>query len=953
MSTNNNPAMGEWFARLKSEINLHDLADRLDMQRHGREGNYFSPSRKEKHPSLSIYDNHPKFGNGWKDHAADIGGTTIDLVIYAGRANDPMEAAKLLGEWYAIPRPSREKSAVPERKSTADYIADRCLKDTEPAVAYLTGRGISEEVIRSAIRRRSIGWNTWTSTKVPEGEPGHGGPGVAFIVRSLAGAKVVAVDMRYLDPALNGDVKTQCQGDKRGHVWTSDLARLKRANTVYAVESPINALSIETALANYPGVAAVAILGVSNTDIDWSWARGKKVIVAMDHSDRLDEKYRTRPGMEAAWKVADALTACDIANRLVDMLDWEEGEDINDVLRDHGAEELRIRLKKLDQWLIPGQPSVDADRRHQLEGRRRVFLQGHDLAVYWRFRCLDDFTLYVEEFKERKDDDGSALPPREDFGDLCSFRVAGLSRLRIQSHLATINGMPDNQPETVFGISCQLARNGSHLQREVVTGDKLYNLEWWKAKFGHIWNPAKFARMVNILERSADLAARDVVNFVGLAWRGEELAALEGNDCFFVEPQKQCLYNNMSFPRGSTQNARAVIAAYQATFKENAAAIGLVWGLGAHLKNVLGFYPHFQMQAEKGSGKSKLLESMQATLAFQVLSGQMLKTDHRRRASVSWTTHPVGWDEFSKLPKSILSDIDGLLQSTYRSEFTRVGATLTPYLMCAPVLLAGEEVDVESLQSKICRSSLSVAKQGAIIPHELPQFPVWEWLQFLASVDPARIRDTHKRYVAFCQQRGRAGEGDATAKRMMENYAAIMTAWALLTEFAGIDIGQGDFLEDIIAEMNAHIADTDGTRLPWVWIMEILLSELAAQRFDHPYCWGDHAIDGRKLAAKKQDNKDWLADVADGEENECLFVMPSHVMDHLSTAPHLRAKFDHLPVKTGRIFKRQLLQSGVVVDPDCEKTIRRGRQGHMVAISISKLAQLGLHAAPVIDRGAY
>jgi hypothetical protein len=67
---------------------------------------------------------------------------------------------------------------------------------------------------------------------------------------------------------------------------------------------------------------------------------------------------------------------------------------------------------------------------------------------------------------------------------------------------------------------------------------------------------------------------------------------------------------------------------------------------------------------------------MQATLAFQVLSGQMLKTD-RRRALASYTSHPVGWDESSRLPKATFSDIDGLLQSTCRFEFTRAGATLT------------------------------------------------------------------------------------------------------------------------------------------------------------------------------------------------------------------------------------------------------------------------------------
>lgn len=927
---NNAAAMAEWFTRLKNEIDLEDLANRLGMKQLGSKGNWFSPARKEKQPSLSIYVGHKTHGTGWKDHTSGDGGSTIDLVIYAGQANDAMDAANLLADWYGIARPSRERSAVPERKSTEEYIAERCLQDPEPAVAYLTGRGIAESVVREAIRRKSVGWNNWTSTKVPEGEPGHGGPGVAFIVRGMAGGKVMAVDLRYADALLNGGVKTQCQGEKAGYFWTSDMARLKRAHTVYVVESPINALSIETALLDSKHVAVVAIRGVANTHLDWSWARGKKVLIALDHADKLNEQSGKRAGMVAAWALLDAMTAQDIGARMVDMLDWEEGEDINDVLANHGAEELRIRLKKIDQWLIAGQCAGNADQRHQQEGRRRIWLQGHDLDVYWRYRCLDDFTRHVDEFKERKDDEGNPLPPREEIGDLCSFRVASLSRLRIQSHLSTINGTPDNQPETVFGISCQLARNGPVLQREVITGDKLYNLEWWKAKFGHIWNPAKFARMVNILERSADLAAREVVNFVGLAWRNTGLSALEGNDCFFVEPQKQCLYYNMNFPRGSQQDARRVILAYQETFKENAAAMCLVWLLGAHLKTVLGFFPHFQMQAEKGSGKSKLLESLQATVAFQVLSGQMLKTDHRRRASVSYTSHPVGWDEFSKLPKSILSDIDGLLQSTYRFEFTRVGASLTPYLMCAPVLLAGEEVDAESLQSKLCRCSLSVAKQGAIIPHELPQFPVWEWLQFLASVEPSRIRDLHKRYVEYCKKHGRAAEGDATATRMMENYAGIMSAWSLLCEFAGIDVQQGGFIRDMVTEMNAHIADTDGARLPWVWIVEILLSEIAAQRYEHPFCWGEHVVDG--------------------VEHECLFVLPSHVMDHLSTAPHLRAKFDALPIKTARIFKRQLLASGVVVDADCEKTIRRGRQGHMVAISVARLTELGLHASPVIDR---
>jgi len=63
---------------------------------------------------------------------------------------------------------------------------------------------------------------------------------------------------------------------------------------------------------------------------------------------------------------------------------------------------------------------------------------------------------------------------------------------------------------------------------------------------------------------------------------------------------------------------------------------------------------------------------------------------------------------------------------------------------------------------------------------------------------------------------------------MMENYAAILTAWQILSDFAKIPNEQGHFTENLPGEINKHIADTDSIRLPWVWIMEILLSEIDA-----------------------------------------------------------------------------------------------------------------------------
>jgi hypothetical protein len=43
--------------------------------------------------------------------------------------------------------------------------------------------------------------------------------------------------------------------------------------------------------------------------------------------------------------------------------------------------------------------------------------------------------------------------------------------------------------------------------------------------------------------------------------------------------------------------------------------------------------------------------------------------------------------------------------------------------------------------------------------------------------------------------------------------------------------------------MNEHVANTDGIRLSWVWIMEILLSEIDAGKFEHPYTWDTYRHD--------------------------------------------------------------------------------------------------------------
>ena len=341
--------------RLKEIIDLHDLAEKLGLERPGGAGgNYRSPGHKDSSPSLSLF---PKdFATGFKDHSdPDKRGDCVALYQYV-MGGEAVAAVKALCEMYGIEYTlgKESRSTEPKReKSRAEYIAERCLAQPIKALDYLMKeRGISERVARHAIDRKAVGWNDFKSTKVEPGKPGHGGDAAAFIVRTLNPGHIVAVDLRYLDPALNGNVKTQCQGEKDGYGWVSDIRRLHSARTVYVVESPINALSLECVIR--PDEAAFAIRGVGNVEnIDWAWARGKQIIVVFDNDEpfpafkddgKPHPQAGIRPGLKAAWALHERLTALDISALLVDQADWEVN-DCNDFLK-HVVATMNAHIKE-------------------------------------------------------------------------------------------------------------------------------------------------------------------------------------------------------------------------------------------------------------------------------------------------------------------------------------------------------------------------------------------------------------------------------------------------------------------------------------------------------------------------------------------------------------------------------------------------------------------------------
>lgn len=887
---------------IKRQVNIHDLAARLGLVQPEKGGNYRSPHHPDKSPSLQIGGT--KYPDGWYDHSSGQGGDCIDLVKYCLGLADTPEAMRWLAEQYglgetpALSGPTREKTLV-------EHIADQSRRNPDPARAYLASRAISAEVIDRAIRCGSVGYNDWTSPRKPAGSLGHGGPATAFIVRTPNPGRIVAVDLRYHDPALNGDVKTKSQGEKVGYPWCSDWRAVQRAHTVLIVESAINALSAETAIEEarfLSGWAAIATRGTSTIDGgDWRWLRGKRVVVCMDNDP--PDRHGKCPGREAAWRLHELLTADNIACHLVDQDGWAVN-DLNNLLTSVSLGDVARTLTRWEPWAIPGVPG------EMKKGRARVFLPSADYNAYYLFRVREDFTSWVEI---SEDEEGNEQLKNK---DLASFRLAGISKVTVASSISTMTGDPDHQPSVLFAVSAQTAFHGNELIRAVTTYEKMNQPEWWR-KLGTVWMPAQFMRLVNIWGRATHIGQRDAVNFVGLCYKNGKLRVNEGADCYFTNPEQQCPYHNLTFPSGDSRNAATVLRAYAKTLSHNAGLQLIVWGLGASLKVVLSFWPHLTLQARKGSGKSTVLERLSRSIGFTMFSGQSLQTEFRLVTSISHTSHPVGWEELSGRKIEVIDRAVALLQEDYKFTLTRRGSELTEFLLCAPVLLAGEDVPVRSLLGKVVR--VQIREKGPLIPDDLPVFPVRQWLDYLAKLDPAQVRKMHDAAVAFCQKYCRAPTHDDGAQRMVRNYAAVLVAWRLLLDFAGVQEAEFNFVPALIEEMNSHIAETGAEREPWVWILEVILNEIAAKAYPYPY----------------------RTDTLNGEE--VLYVRTAHVMHHLATKSGLKPIYDGLPVKSDRVFKRQLKDAGVILNDRADPTINGQRVGHMVALSLSKLAEYGLY----------
>lgn len=904
------------ISEIKARVGIIDLAERLGLKKdasasHNGNVMFHGPGGNGNTPSISMNADKGLFNDfaaGGK--ATGKGGSQIDLVMLC-RGGSVADAIGWICNEYGIIN-EREERAEKRERTLAETIADSCLKNLEThrgdMYQYLTGRGIAESAIDRAVLCKNIGFNTWHSPSKHPGEKFYGGPAVSFVIRRKNYSAPIAVDHRFVDADLNGGLKTQCHGTKEGMYWCADHSALAQAHTVVLVESSINALSVDSA--DLPGWIGLSVLGIGNWgSTDWSFLRGKKVIIGFD-KDKPDDKSKTGPGQRAAWEIYQHLVEMDIAVFLLDTTKWrrilgvnnedveEYGIDINDLLLWHGQQQLANAIKNIDKNMIPGVPKKHSGHRP------RVYIPPVDIGFYWRVRCEEQHTIFTKTVKV-KTPEGDEIYDEVDT-DMAGFRIANMSSVTISGPIATITGAHDDMPSTFYVSHVQTRRGQNILQRRVFN-DGLYDMKEWE-KLGAVFNPAQFKRTIAVMETLAANSNRKAANFVGLAWLEGKIRMNDGADCYFPEPaDEHSAYAKMSFHSGRQEDARTLVNAYQSTYGMNAAAIMLVWTVCSHLKMFAGFYPHMVIGAPKGSGKSKLIEYLGINTGILKFSGAGMN-EYRLRINSANTSFPVAYDELSNISKQAQVDLQQKMQTLYTADITKSKpkGRIVTHINFAPIMIGGEDVgNLDNVISKTVCATLVVDLRGKEIePHSLPKWPMRQWLEFLAGMSRDRFNTGLAEAKKYCLTH--AASRDQMAARMVGNYALVLFGWRLVCEFTGLPESHGNFVDCLMGEMNRHIQQTESSRQPWVWVMEKLA--FAMQRQEYPYPWDIQAVTIGSSTAT------------------CLLVKPKDVMDYIHTSKDLSEFRTRLPITTGNALRAQLKEADVLMKETVHPYIRWNQQ---------------------------
>lgn len=767
--------------QLRETVDLHDLAHRLNIQRHPG-GNYHAPWRPDRKASLSVFNENRK----WRDHGSNSGGSCIDLVMQIQGLN-ASEAMRYLHELYGFPMESTPKTAAPPKaESKAEYIWRTAKKNAGivQAAKYLTDvRKLPAEQV-AKWQDKVFGFSNWTPK---DGNPDAHGPATIFPVVNQDGV-VSAVNMRYL--ADGHDPKMRTIGEPSGCFFLPDLS-IKRSSVIWLVESPIDALTLVAA-----GCPAMAFLSASMAKaFPLSWLNDKQRLMILADGDEA--------GKGAAETLYHRAISAGITAQIVD---WS-----GDHKDPNAALQAGTTLETIQSWA----KNVKTD----------LFPVGGPWIPEGEFGRMRSFICNLDTTEFRTENDGG-----EKLEPVASYRIFRMDPIMVHDPTTALTGKKSGYSSHQTLITYRRS-DSPFMQKQIIDGDDVGKPTTWQ-KFGHLHNPRQMARILQTLGRD-QRHTQETVGVIGLVYVGGQLQLVDSKNSYLTD--EQCIYHRLVMPSAPQETASGIMQNMDGLFKNSLGLIALAWTLGSMMKVFLGFWPHLVVRAHHGSGKSVLVEDILSILTGCVhKEPSEIETRYRRMKMLSNHIYPVFLDEISRAKKADCNDFVDLLNSSYRAALRNHG-TSGQYLMAAPVCLIGQDNPVEdsAFSTKIIQFSIDDMKieSGLFAPRE--PFPVAEWAQWLiARWDREKAETRLKMHTESLTHQLKRDASDNNIGRFITNYAALQFAIEELFAFSGY---KNDIVWGVIRDiMNRHLGESVIIRRESVAILEQLVQEtnLAKRRED-------------------------------------------------------------------------------------------------------------------------
>ncbi len=748
---------------LKENINIHDLAIRLDVTRTDNKL-YVAVWRGEKMGSVKVNAEGSAFcdhGNGRK------GGSVIDFMMQA-RGLSFNDALDELAKMYSLGHIQKEYRTrysqqldQPKQKPAgkkADWLflwnQSRKHKDLSIATGYLSNE---RKIPADALKKLQYGFSDYA----PANAAAQHGNAVVFPIQDIAG-KVIAHNLCYLAKKhpVGKRITDSCSG---GFYSPWQFKYVKTRTVICLVESPIDAMTICAA-----GTAAIAFLSASYIDsfpIDWI----QPTTLVKIWPDKDDA------GKQAAHSLYHRLLSAGRTAQIVDVEKIEDAKDANEILTKEsenpigpaGIAKVKEALSKPSTQLFPTgiMPYIPTSEHKRL----------------WSYQLYTDHTTGQ---KREKGEDGTF----DYVGvDIAGFRPYRLDPITIYPIDTAMHGETGDSPQLK---SVLLYRRAEYpgIQKAVIESDAIGKAGTWE-KFGIVHSGAMLKKIAQTLSRDHD-HHHETVNVIGNVRLGDRVQLNDAQNTYL--DVEICIYHDVVHDDIPRAEAAHIFNGLNDMMTGHRAVLPLVWALGANLKVYLGFWPHFFCQAPSKSGKSTMLKVLSYLAQVKNFGHTAIKTDFQQMKMVGNHMRPVIVDEFSRAKKfgEALSRWVDLLNLSY--DFNTKPHRDNMFALSGAAAMFGQDMPIEdsALTTKTIQIDLMDAKRGeAHIYRPNTRFPIRAFVEFINATQTQRgLRDKLRQHSqdleTMLANQGLSDGNDIG--RFVDNYAALAVAADLICEFAGI-----------------------------------------------------------------------------------------------------------------------------------------------------------------------